>query len=173
MSSRPLRALPSPPAYLTDIRKGEKSRPQRAPFSAALPLEVVAQNGGVVEAQLRPGHLVFREPAGVGSVVAALRNGARLRLAGVDRADVVLPRVALRVRIGEELADQLDLQAGLFARFASAGALERFAFVDVAAGDGPAVRRVLAPDEDDAAIGPGDDRIGGRLGVPVIGHERL
>src|SRR5207237_1108017 len=66
--------------------------PERAPLAGAAPLEVVAQDGAVVEAELRPRHFLFREPARLGRVVGALRLRARAGGAGVDGADVVLAR---------------------------------------------------------------------------------
>lgn len=90
-----------------------------------------------------------------------------------DRRDRVEARVARRVGVGAELADELDLERGLLAGFPDGRRFERFAVVDEAAGQGPAGRRVLSLDEDDAPpprAGPDlDDDVDGRERVAVLG----
>jgi len=142
------------------------------PPLAGLPVaEVVPQDLAVVEAQLRPRHLRFAEPARVLGVVGGLQLPAA-HLAPVDGGDGVLPGIALRVRVGEELLDQIDVEARLLLRLADAGASDLFAVIDEAAGDRPAVGNVLAEDEDDPAVAALDDRVRGGKRVLVLGHGR-
>lgn len=94
-----------------------------------------------------------------------------------DRRDGVEARVAGRIGVGAELADELDLERGLLAGFPHRGGLERFAVFDEAARQRPAVRRVLPFDEDDAPDPPAggdlDDDVDRRVGIPVLaaGHS--
>ncbi|GEM_PF-2488667 len=71
-----------------------------------------------------------------------------------DRRDGVAARVPGRVRVGAELADELDVERGLLAGLAHGGGLERLAVIDEAAGQRPAGRRVPALDEHDAPPPP-------------------
>ncbi len=71
-----------------------------------------------------------------------------------DRCDRVPSRVPPRVGIRVELADELDVEGRLFFGFPDGRFLERFAVIDEAPGEGPAVRRVLSLDEDDAFAAP-------------------
>jgi hypothetical protein len=71
-----------------------------------------------------------------------------------DRRDGVKARVPGRVGVGAELAEELDLERGLLAGLPERGRLEGLAVVDEAARQGPARRRVLALDEDDAPALP-------------------
>ena len=90
-----------------------------------------------------------------------------------DRRDRVEARVARRVRVSAHLAEELDVERGLFAGLAAGGRFERLAVLDEPAGQGPAGRRVLALDEDDArpaAAAPDlDDDIDGRDGAAELG----
>jgi hypothetical protein len=83
--------------------------------------------------------------------------------------DRVQAGVAPGVGVGMELAEKLDVERCLFAGFPDRGLLERLAIVDEASGQGPAGRRVLALDEDDAphvpAIHDLDDDVDRRHGV--------
>jgi hypothetical protein len=112
-------------------------------------------------------------PAGiVGAARLARRPGHE------DRRDRVEARVARGVRVGAQLAEELDRARGLFAGLAAGGRLERLAVLDEAAGQGPAAGRVPPLDEDDArpaAAAPDlDDDIDGRDGIAVFGagHRR-
>ncbi len=71
-----------------------------------------------------------------------------------------------------ELAEELDVERSLLAGLADGRLLERLAVVDETAGQGPAGRRVLALDEDDAARFPAgpdlDDDIDRGYGVPEL-----
>jgi hypothetical protein len=88
-----------------------------------------------------------------------------------DRRDGVEARVPPGVGIGEKLAEELDLERCLLAGLADRGRLERLAVVDEAAGEGPAGRRALALDQDDAALRSAvpdlDDDVDGGHGVAV------
>lgn len=83
--------------------------------------------------------------------------------------DGVKTRVPRGVGVGAELADELDLERGLFAGFPHGGRLERLAVVDESARQGPAGRRVPALDEDDARLFPAvhdlDDDVDGGYGI--------
>jgi hypothetical protein len=68
----------------------------------------------------------------------------------------MLPGVSRGVRVGVELAEELDVERGLLAGFPDRGRLERLAVFDEAAGQGPPRRRVLALDENDAPPFPAD-----------------
>jgi len=70
------------------------------------------------------------------------------------RRDGVETRVPGRVRVGAELAEEFDLERCFLAGFPDRGRFERLAVIDEAAGKGPAGRRVLALDEDDAPAFP-------------------
>lgn len=93
-----------------------------------------------------------------------------------DRRDGVEARVPGRVRVGPELAEELDIERGLFAGLPDGGRLERLAVVDEAAGQRPAGRRVLPLDEDDApapaAVHDLDDDVhrGERVAELAAGH---
>jgi len=95
------------------------------------------------------------------------------------RRDRVLARVPVRIGVGPELADELDLKRCLLAGFPDGGRFERLAVVDETAGQGPAGGRVLPLDEDDAAPLPGapdlDDDVDGRNGIAEAGagHDVL
>jgi hypothetical protein len=95
-----------------------------------------------------------------------------------DRRDRMEARVARRVRVGAHLAEELDVEQGLFAGLAAGGRLERFAVFDKAPGEGPAEGRVPPLDEDDprpAGAAPDlDDDIDGRNGIAELGagHRR-
>src|SRR2546421_9058244 len=106
-------------------------------------MKIVAQDFGVVEAEVAPGDFALGEPAGLEGVVGALGVMARRNAAGVDSGDGVLARVATRVRIGEKLRDELYLEARLLFRLAPAGRADLLASVHEPARDGPAVRLVL------------------------------
>jgi len=81
----------------------------------------------------------------------------------------VQPGVSRGIGIGMELAEDLDCERCLLAGFPDRGRLERLAVFDEAAGQGPAGRRVLALDKDDAphlpAVHDFDDDVDGRHGV--------
>src|SRR5712691_760768 len=141
-----------------------------AALSGFGPAEVVAQDLGVVEAEVLPGDVGFGAPARVLRVVAGLQR-AGADPAGVHRRDGVLARVPPRVGVGEELLDQLHLEAGLLARLAPAGAAQLLAIVHEAARQGPAARLVLAQDEHYPPVGAGDDGVRGGQRVLVLGHQ--
>ena len=118
--------------------------------------------------------------AGVGDdgppgVVAS--PGAAGRPGQEDRGDGMEARVPGRVRVGPELAEELDLEPRLLARFPDGGRFERFAVIDEAARQGPAGRGIAALDEDDAppaAAGHDlDDDVDRRERIAVLtaGHE--
>lgn len=90
-----------------------------------------------------------------------------------DRGDRVEARVPRGVRVGAELADELDVERGLFAGLPDGGRFERLAVVDEAAGQRPAGGRVLPLDKDDAphpaAVHDLDDDVDGGEGVPEFG----
>jgi hypothetical protein len=90
-----------------------------------------------------------------------------------DRRDGVEPRVPGGVRVGAQLADELDLERRLLAGLPDGGRFERLAVVDEAARQRPARGRVPAFDEDDPAALPAvhdlDDDIHGRERVAVSG----
>ena len=67
-----------------------------------------------------------------------------------DRRDRVLPGVSAGVRVTVELAHELDVERSLLFGLAHRGRLERLSVFDKAAGQGPAERRILAADKDDA-----------------------
>jgi hypothetical protein len=71
-----------------------------------------------------------------------------------------------------ELAEELDIERRLLAGFPDRGRLERLAVVDEAAGKGPAWRRILALDKDDAPSFPAvhdfDDDVNGGHGVAEL-----
>lgn len=116
--------------------------------------------------------------AGVGDhgpprVVAS--PGAARRPGQEDRGDGMEARVPGRVRVGPELAEELDVETRLLPRLPDGGRLERLAVVDEAAGQGPARRGIAALDEDDpppAAVPHLDDDVDGGEGVAVLaaGH---
>jgi hypothetical protein len=62
----------------------------------------------------------------------------------------VQPGVSRGIGVGVELAEELDVERGLFAGFPDRGRFERLTVADEAAGQSPAGRGVLALDEDDA-----------------------
>ncbi len=68
-----------------------------------------------------------------------------------------------------ELPQELDVEGRLLPGLAGGGRLERLTVIDEAAGDGPAGRRVAAPDENDPSPAPGgldlDNDVHGRDGV--------
>src|SRR2546423_1456493 len=103
-----------------------------------------------------------------GSVNARHQIRACFRPAGIHGGNGVLARIPPRVRVGEQLRDQLDFEAGFLPGLAPAGDPNLLAPVDEAAGDGPASRLVPAQDEDDAAIRSGDDRIGGGKRIALL-----
>ena len=81
-------------------------------------------------------------------------------------------RVASGVGVGVELAEELDVERSLLAGLADGRLLERLAIIDKAAGQGPAGRRVLSLDEDDAprlpAVHDFDDDVNGGHGVAEL-----
>ena len=81
--------------------------------------------------------------------------------AHVDQRDRMLARIAARVRVHTEQSQELDLEAGFFARFANGGVLDRLPVIDQTAGDGPAVRLVASLDEHETAAFELYDHIGG------------
>ena len=89
------------------------------------------------------------------------------------RRDRMAARVARRVRVGAQLAEELDVERGLLAGFADRGRLERFAVLDETAGEGPAGGRVPPLDEDDtpsaASVHDLDDDVDGRDRVAEFG----
>ena len=93
-----------------------------------------------------------------------------------DCRDRVEARVARRVGVRAELADELDVERGLLAGLADGGRLDRLAVIDEAAGQGPAGGRVLPLDEDDAAppaaVHDLDDDVDGRerVAIRAAGH---
>lgn len=107
---------------------------------------------------------------GPSGVVGAL--GLAPRPGHEDGRDGVETGVPRRVRVGAELAQELDLERGLFTGLAAGGRLERLAVFDEPAGQGPPGRGVAALDEDDAAppASPDlDDDVDGRDGVSELG----
>src|SRR5258708_37385916 len=90
-----------------------RRRSESAAFACAHPDEVVAQDLGVVEAERVPRDLALGEPARLRRVVGPLRLRAGLGAAGAGRGNGVLPRVAARGRVPEELPAQLHLEARL------------------------------------------------------------
>lgn len=94
-----------------------------------------------------------------------------------DRRDRVEARVPGRVRIGAQLSDELDVEAGLLAGLPDGRGLERLAVIDETARERPAGRRVLALDEDDpaaaAAVHDLDDDVHGgeRVAKRAAGHR--
>lgn len=109
-------------------------------------------------------------PGVVGAPGAARRPGQE------DRRDGVEARVAGGVRIGPELAEELDVERGLLAGLADGGRFERLAVIDEASRQGPARRGIAALDENDAPPPPPghdlDDDVDGRERVAVLaaGH---
>ena len=90
-----------------------------------------------------------------------------------DRRDGVEAGVPRRVGVGAELAEELDVERGLFTGLPDRRRLEGLAVIDEAAGQGPAGGRVLALDEDDAAAPPAghdlDDDVDRGERIPVFG----
>jgi len=127
----------------------------------------------VVEGE-RPRPVAGIEDDGPAGIVGAARLARRP--GHEDRRDRVEARVARGVRVGAQLAEELDRERGLFAGLAAGGRFERLAVLDEAAGEGPAVGRVPPLDEDDArpaAAAPDlDDDIDGRDGIAELraGH---
>ena len=105
-------------------------------------------------------------PGVIGALGFARRPGQE------DRRDRMEARVPRGVRVGAQLADELDIERGLLASLPDGGRFERFAVVDEAAGQRPAGGRVLPLDEDDApplAAGHDlDDDVDGGEGVPEL-----
>lgn len=122
------------------------------------------------------------------SPVPGIEDDRRLRVVGAarpargpgqeNRRDGVEARVARRIGIRAELADELDVERGLLPGLPDGGRLERFAVIDEAAGQGPAGGRVLALDENDAKALPAvhdlDDEVDRWERVPELaaGHVR-
>lgn len=112
-----------------------------------------------------------RRPGVVGAARPARGPGEE------DRRDRVETRVARRIGIRAELADELDVEGGLLTGLPDRGRLEGFAVIDEAAGQGPAGGRILALDEDDAAAFPAvhdlDDDVdrGERVPELAAGHR--
>ena len=98
----------------------------------------------------RPGSFLRVDPFGRVVVAPGLAGGA----GQVDGGDGVASRVALGVGVGEELLEQLDLEAGLLSGLADAGGLEHLAQVDEPAGQGPlAGERLQVPlDQQDLQV---------------------
>jgi len=120
----------------------------------------------MVEGQMQapvPGVDDDRGPRVVGGRRRALSPGDEHRRNGMET------RVASGVGVGVELAEELDVERCLLAGLADGRRLERLAVVDEAAGQGPAGRRVLSLDEDDAPPFPAvhhfDDDVDGGDGV--------
>jgi hypothetical protein len=84
-----------------------------------------------------------------------------------------------RVGVGAELADEADLEAGLFAGFADGGRFERLPVVHEPARQRPAMRRIPAFDQDDAPDPASrydlDDDVDRGEGIPVLaaGHRGM
>jgi hypothetical protein len=93
----------------------------------------------------------------------------------------VQPGISRGIGVDVELAAELDVERCLLAGFPDRGRLERLAVVDEAAGQGPAGRRVLTLDEDDAPPFPAvhhlDDDVDGGHGIAELpawhGFSRL
>jgi len=122
----------------------------------------------VVEGQ-REGRFGRVDHPGPAGVIAALGHAAGR--GDENGRDGVQARVAVWVRVGVELAAELDVEAGFLAGLADRGRLERFAVVDEASRKGPARRRVLPLDQDDSPVSGRrldfDDDVHGRDGFPV------
>src|SRR5262245_13925309 len=108
--------------------------------------EVVRQDTGMVERQGR-GQLLLTEHAGLGGVVRGSRRAARSP--DVNGGDGGPARVARRIGVDAQELRELDVEGRLLAHLAPGGCLGALAGVDHAARNGPAGRRVAAPDEDD------------------------
>lgn len=116
------------------------------------------------------------------SAVAGINDGHRTgvvagpRLAAgpgdEDRRDRVQARIAPRIGVGPELAEELDLERGLFAGFPDGRRLERFPVLHEASGKRPSGRGVPALDEDDAPTLPAvpdlDDDVDRGHGIAVF-----
>ena len=95
-----------------------------------------------------------------------------------NRRDGVEARIARRVGVGAELADELDIERGLLAGLSDGGGFERFAVIDEASRQRPTGRRIPPFDEDDAPDPPPghdlDDDVDRRDGITVLaaGHFR-
>ena len=94
-----------------------------------------------------------------------------------DRRDGMEARIARRIGVAAELADELDVERGLLAGLPNGGGFERFAVIDEASRQRPAGRRIPPLDEDDAADPPAgrdlDDDVDRGKGVaePAAGHS--
>jgi len=73
-----------------------------------------------------------------------------------------------------ELADELDCEGRLFFGFPDGRLLQRFAVIDEASREGPAIGRILPLDKDDAfdasLVFHLDDNVDRRDRIPVLGH---
>lgn len=90
-----------------------------------------------------------------------------------DRGDGVDAGVPPRVGISVELSEKLNHQPCLLPRLTDGRLLERFAIVNKASRQGPAMRGIFPFDEDDSPVRPGgpynlDDNVHGRHRVPKL-----
>src|SRR5919198_1518807 len=102
---------------------------------------------------------VERDRAGLGRVIATARLA--LRGADVDGRYRVAPRIAPRIRVGEELLGERHLQARFLVRLPHRRVVQGFALVDEAAGQGPAEGWMRTADEHDAIARQLDDAVDG------------
>jgi len=93
----------------------------------------------VVESQREP-DLIPGKNADRAGVIPG--QGLPRGLGDEDRCDRMPSRVPPRVGIRVELADDLDVEGRFFFGFPNGRFLERFAVIDEAPGEGPAMRRV-------------------------------
>lgn len=107
-----------------------------------------------------------RGPRVIGGPRGALSPGDEHHRNGVKA------RVASGIGVGAELTEELDIERCLLTGLADGRRLERLAVIDKAAGQGPAWRRVLPIDEDDAprlpAVHDFDDDVDGGHGVAEL-----
>jgi len=69
-------------------------------------------------------------------------------------------RIAIRARVDPKQRDEFDLQADLLSRFSNGSAFHAFSEINEAAGNGPAERKILSIDQNDA-IADLDNYVGG------------
>jgi hypothetical protein len=93
-----------------------------------------------------------------------------------DCRDRMEARVPCRVGVGAELGDEFDIEGRFLAGLADGGRLEGLAVIDEAARQGPAGRRVLPLNEDNAAppaaVHDLDDDVDGRERIAELGVGR-